>query len=87
MSAHKQYADNLKQMTRQIKVIAKGRTFQSVIDQVKPPKQKTVSARVQQPQLSIEEIREVQRAACALAAAAQSECDFYTDIITQLEPP
>ena len=38
-------------------------------------------------QLTIEELREVQRAACALARAAQSECDFYTDLILQLEPP
>lgn len=36
---------------------------------------------------TIEELREVQRIACALARAARSECDFYTDLITELEPP
>ena len=72
MNAHKQYADNMVAMTKQIKLIAKGR--------VKPKMQSAGG-------LTIEELREVQRAACALAAAAQAECNYYTDLIVELEPP
>lgn len=70
---HKQYAANLAAMTRQINLIASGRTGEAIL--------------AAEPQLTVEELRQVQRAACALAAAAQAECDFYTGLITQLEPP
>ena len=72
MNAHKQYAANMQAMTKQIKLIAKGR---------EKPKLKAAGAP------TIEELREVQRAACALAAAAQAECNYYTDLIVELEPP
>lgn len=36
---------------------------------------------------NIDDLRSAQQIACALARAAQAECDFLTDLITQLEPP
>lgn len=72
MTVH--YANQLQEMTKQIKVIATQR-MQAKVMAAAPP------------QLTLEEIKRVQNAACALAAAAKAECDFYTALVLEIEPP
>lgn len=81
MADLKQYAANMRVMTKQIKMIRETRhRVQAMTTSTAIPTPAPVDP-------TIEELRDVQQAACALAAAAQSECDFYTDLIVKLEPP
>lgn len=71
MNEHSTYIKQLQHMTSQIKATATQRMIQ----------RRGVN------QLTIEEIKRVRDAACALATAAKAECDFYNNLILELEPP